>query len=148
MTNIKRLLTLLALALIGSAALADPIAPETAPQVATAHAEAFIVPLPEVSTNELLQALHQQRAALETQREDQRGTVERNRMTVGKTLLAIVAPGGLLIAAGMQAVKASAEQQVAALDTRIDDLSADLRLVQHIVVEQSFMLAANSHGGN
>ena len=145
MNRITRLLSLLALALISTAASADRSAPETAPQAASAQAGTFIVPLPEVSAVELLQDLHKQRVALEGDREDQRARVESSRMTVGKTLLAIVAPGGLLIAAGMQAVKANAEQQVAMLDTRIDDLKADLRLVQHIVVEQSIMVAVNSH---
>ena len=144
MKTAKRLLALLALALASSATLADPVIDDAMPSSVAAQTDSFVVPLPEFSAHQLLDRLHQHRATLQKQREGQRKVAERCRMTVGKTVLAIVAPGGLLIAAGMQTTKAHAEQQVAALDTRIDQVTTDLHAVQRIAARQSFMLAVNS----
>ena len=141
MTHATRLLALLTLGLLSLPCPGEILSPD----IARPQLDGLMVPLPNVGARALLAQLHEQRSSLECERAIHSQAVERNRMTVGKTLLLIVAPGGLLIAAGMQAAKADAEQQVAALDQRIDNLNRDLLAMQRIATERSLLLAGNDH---
>ena len=101
----------------------------------------FVVPLPDIEPGDLVTALRQARKSLEARRLHYQEVVDDTRMTAGKFLLALIAPGGFLMAAGSELVHSQAEKKVESLDEEIHALGLDLNRFEGIARDRLIILA-------
>ena len=101
----------------------------------------FVVPLPELEPGSLVSQIREARTELEARRLHYQEVVEDSRMTVGKLILALIAPGGLLMAVGSELVHSQAENKVVSLDREIQELSSDLAIFEGIERDRRVILA-------
>ncbi len=104
--------------------------------------QGFIVPLPEIEPSDLVNALHEARSRLKADRSHYEEVAEETQMTAGKFLFALIAPGGLLFAAGSELMHKQAEDKVASLEETIEDLGGDLAMFQAIARDRRIILAS------
>ena len=133
-------LSLLLVVASGSAVATSDETSITAP-VQDPTSMGFVVPLPEIEPADLVVELRQTRDTLEARRLHYQEVAEDTRMTAGKFLLALIAPGGFLMAAGSELVHAQAESKVESLDEEIQALGVDLNMFEGIARDRLIILA-------
>ncbi len=103
--------------------------------------QGFIVPLPEIDPADLAADLRETRTDLEARRLHYREVAEDTQMTAGKFILALIAPGGFLFAAGSEIAHTQAENKVESLAEEIQALGEDLEMFEGIALDRRIILA-------
>lgn len=101
----------------------------------------FIVPLPEIDPADLVAEIQETQSDLESRRLHYEEVAEDSRMTPGKFLLALIVPGGFVMAAGSELMHNHAEKQVVSLKAEITALDTDLHKFESIAQGRQIILA-------
>ena len=100
----------------------------------------LIVPLPEIQPDDLVAEIRETQSALENRRLHYVEVAEDSRLTAGKVILALIVPGGLLMAAGSEMVHNHAEGQATSLEEEILALGEDLDKFESIIQGRRIIL--------
>lgn len=101
----------------------------------------FVVPLPEIEPADLVTEIQETQSELESRRLHYEDVAEDSRMTAGKLIFAIIAPGGFLFAAGSELMHDHAEKKVVSLEEEIQELGTDLEKFESIAQGRQIILA-------